>query len=135
MIEAYSQNVTVNSSSNVPFEITKIDKGCYEDLSGSSSINLNHCGVYCVTVNGTVTPSEAGTFSVELFKDGVAQVDTLTQATVEASQLYPFSFTEFVQVSKNNSSCACSSPTVINVINTGVAAVYDNVKIAVDKVI
>ena len=135
MIEAYSQNVTVNSNSNVPFEITSIDKGCYENLSGSSSINLNHCGVYRVTVNGTVTPSEAGTFGVELFKDGVAMFDTLTQATVEASSLYPFSFTKFVQVSKNNSNCACSSPTVLNVTNTGVAAVYNNVKIAVDKVI
>lgn len=135
MIEAYSQNVTVNSNSNIPFEITKIDKGCYENLSGLSSLNLNHCGVYCVTVNGTVTPSAAGTFGIELFKDGVAQVDTLTQATVEASQLYPFSFMTFVQVSKNNSNCACSSPTVLNVTNTGVDVVYNNVKIAVNKVI
>ena len=134
MIERYSQNVTVNSGSNVPFEITSLDKGSYETANGASSINLNHCGVYRVTLNGTVTPSEAGTFGVQLFKNGVAVADTLTQITAEASSLYNFSFTKFIQVDKNNSSCPCSSPTVINVTNTGVASVYNIVKIDVDKV-
>lgn len=133
MFEGYSQNVTVNTGSIIPIEIVKIDKGSYETLNGAGSINLNHCGVYRVTVNGTVTPSEAGTFGVELFKDGAAQSNTLTQATVVASELYPFSFTTFVQVNRNNGNCACSFPTVINLENTGVPAEYD-VNITVDKV-
>lgn len=133
MLQVYSQNVTVNANSNIPLEISKIDKGCYESLSGTSAIDLNHCGVYRVTVNGTVTPSEAGTFGVELFKDGVAQAETLTQATVVESSLYPFSFSTLVQVNRNNGNCACCSPTVLNVMNTGVASVYD-INVTVDKV-
>ena len=133
MIQAYSQNVNANANSDIPFQVVKIDKGCFESLNGTGSFDLNHCGVYRVTVNGTVTPSEAGEIGVELFKDGVGQVETLTQITAAAATLYPFSFTTFIPANRNNGNCACSTPTVLNVRNTGVAATY-NINLTIDKV-
>lgn len=135
MIEAFSKEVTVASGGNIPLENVRIKKGQYEALSGAASIALNHCGVYRVTVNGTATPSEAGTFGVELFKDNIAESNTLTQATAAAtSTLLPFSFTTFVQVARSNGACACLSPTVLTVVNTGVATTFNNVNVTLDKV-
>lgn len=134
MVEAYSKGVTVNANSNIPFEIAKIEKGNFVTLSGAT-IQINHCGAYRVTVNGTATPSEAGTFSVELSKDSILQENTLTQATVSAtSTLLPFSFTTIVQVQKSNGDCACFSSTVLSVVNTGVASVFNNINVTVDKI-
>lgn len=134
MVEAYSKGITVASGGNIPFELTKIEKGSYVSVNGAS-ILFNHCGAYRVTVNGTATPSEAGTFSVELYKDSIPQENTLTQATASATAtLLPFSFTTFVQVQKNNGACACLSPTALSVVNTGVSSVFNNINVAVEKV-
>ena len=133
MIEAYSQNIDVNANSNVPFEIVKVNKGYFEDIQ-NTSITFNKCGVYRVAVNGTVSATEAGNVGIELVKNGVLQEDTLTQVTVAENNLYPISFSTFVQVSSNNTNCACSSPTSINVRNVGIAATFELIKIDVDKI-
>lgn len=133
MIEAYSQNIAVNANSFIPFENVKIDKGCFENIR-NASILFNRCGVYRITVSGTIEATEAGDVVLELVKDGAAQLDTTTQATVAATGFYPVSFTTFLQVNKNNSDCCCSSPTTIGIRNSGIATSFANIKIDVDKI-
>lgn len=134
MVEVYSKGITVASGGNIPFEIAKIEKGSYVTIN-NATININHCGAYRVTINGTATPSEAGTFGVELSKDSVLLENTLTQATASATSiLLPFSFTTIVQVQKNNGACACLSPSVLTVVNTGVTSVFNNINVTVDKI-
>lgn len=124
MLEVYSLNVTVPADSTIPFNNISLKKGCTATLNGVSSIELNKCGVYMVSVDA----SSATTTTIQLFKDGVAQ----PQAQSTGASLH---FTTLVQVPQNNSCCVCSEPTTIQVKNTGDAAsTFTNVNVVVTKV-
>ena len=123
MLEAYSLNVTAAANSNVPFNSTSLTKGCTVTKPSPDTINLNKCGVYMVAVDC----SAAASTTIQLYKDGVAQPQA--QSTGSSP-----SFTTLVQVDHNNSCCACSSPTTIQVKNT-VATTLTDVNIVVTKVV
>lgn len=124
MLEAYSLNVTVPQDTAIPFNNTSIEKGCTVKLNGVSTIELNKCGVYMVSVDA----SSATAATIQLFKDGVA----LPQA--QSTGTSP-SFVTLVPVSENNTKCCCSQPTNIQVRNTGSAsATFTDANIVVTKV-
>lgn len=122
MLEAYSLNVAVEADSYVPFNSTSIIKGCTATKPSADTINLNKCGVYMVSVDAS---AEAST-TLQLYKDGVAQPQA------QSTGLTP-SFTTLVQVDKNNSCCACSSPTTIQIQNSTATTLTD-VNITVTKI-
>lgn len=125
MLQAYSLNVTVPADSAVPFNNVILQKGCTAELSGDATVQLNRCGVYMVEVNA----SSATAATIQLFKDGVA----LPQA--QSTGTSP-SFETLVQVDKNNSCCACASPSVIQVKNAGTgSATFTDINIVVTKVV
>ena len=107
MLEAYSVDATLTANSAIPFFNVTLEKGTTAVLQSPSTIALNKCGVYMVSVNGTFSAST----TIQLYKDGVAQPQA--QMTGEA-----VSFMTLVQVDKNNSNCCCSSPTRIQVQTT-----------------
>lgn len=135
MIEAYSKNVTVTTNSTIPLNNVAIDKGCGVSINGST-ITFNKCGVYKVTVSATVTATVAGLLSLQIFKNGSPQVQAITSNTAaDATSLNSMSVTTLVQVPINNCRCdSCTSPTTVNVVNTGVGATYGNVDIVVNKI-
>lgn len=114
MLEAYSLNVAVEVDSYVPFNSTSIIKGCTATKPSADTINLNKCGVYMVSVDAS---AEAST-TLQLYKDGVAQPQA------QSTGLTP-SFVTLVQVDKNNSCCACSSPTTIQIQNSTATTLTD----------
>lgn len=114
MLEAYSLNAAVEADSYVPFNSTSIIKGCTATKPSADTINLNKCGVYMVSVDAS---AEAST-TLQLYKDGVAQPQA------QSTGLTP-SFTTLVQVDKNNSCCACSSPTTIQIHNSTATTLTD----------
>lgn len=123
MLQAYSLNVTVPANTSVPFNNVTIEKGCTATLQSVNTIQLNKCGVYCVNVDA----SSATASTIQLFKDGVA----LQQA--QSTGTSP-NFTCLVQVDKNNSCCACSSPALLQVKNVGDAdATFTDANIVVTK--
>lgn len=122
MLEAYSLNVAVGADSAIPFNNVTLEKGCTAVLSSPGTIQLNKCGVYMVSVDGT---AEAAT-TVELYKDGVAQPQAQSTGTTP-------SFVTLVQVDRNNCGCACSSPVNLQVMNT-TATTFTNVNVVVTKV-
>ena len=122
MLEAYSTNVTVAADAAIPFNNVTIQKGCTAVLSGTQTIELNKCGVYMVEVDGV---SSAST-TVQMYKDGVAQPQAQSTGTV-------FGFQTLVQVPKNNTSCCCSSPTLIQ-FTADAAVTMTNVNVVVTKV-
>lgn len=125
MIEAYSTNVVVASESAIPFNSTTIEKGCTVTHPSPDTFNLNKCGVYMVSVDGSV---EAST-TIQLFKDGVPQAQAQNTAGTAVG------FETLVQVGKNNSCCPCASPTSIQIKSTGTAeATFTNVNIVITKV-
>ena len=121
MLEAYSLNTAVAADSAVPFNSVSLEKGCTARLASPNTIELNKCGVYMVSVDAT---AEAST-TLQLEKDGILQPQAQSTGTTP-------SFVTFVQVGKNNSCCACSSPVTLRVMNT-TATTLTNVNICVSK--
>lgn len=123
MLEAYSTNIEIGANSFVPFNSTSLIKGCTATKPSADTINLNKCGVYMVEVDAS---AEAST-TLQLYKDGVAQPQAQSTGGTPA-------FTTLVQVDKNNSCCACSSPVSLQVMNTTATTLTD-ANIVVTKVV
>lgn len=106
MIESYSANISVGANEAIPFNSISYVKGeCVTQLA-PTTFALNKCGVYCVTCN--VAPSASQT--IELYKDGVALVQTATTSVAPG-------FTTLVPVDKDYKPCCpCSTPTLIKVV-------------------
>jgi len=125
MLEAYSLNVTVAADTAIPFNNVTLRKGCTAILNGPSTIELNKCGVYAVSVDA----SSAAAATIQLYKDGVAQPQAQSTGTSP-------SFTTLVQVPNTNTACPCSSATNIQVKNAADAeATLTDVNIVVTKII
>lgn len=122
MLEAYSTNIEVGANAFVPFNSTSLIKGCTATKPSADTINLNKCGVYMVEVDAS---AEAST-TLQLYKDGVAQPQAQSTGGTPA-------FTTLVQVDRNNSCCACSSPVSLQVMNT-TATTLTNANVVVTKV-
>ena len=135
MLQAYSSNLSVGANTAFPFNNIVIDKGCAETLSAPASIQLNQRGVYLVEVDGFATGGGAGTGSVQLNVNGVAQPQAINSFTAAASTINNFSFKTFVQVSENNCPCNCvSSPTILQVINGDVALTAAHINVVITKI-
>ena len=122
MLEAYSTNVTVAADAAIPFNNVTIQKGCTAVLSGAQTIELNKCGVYMVEIDGVASAST----TVQMTKNGVAQPQAQSTGTA-------FGFQTLVQVAKNNTSCCCSSPTLLQ-FTADAAVTMTNVNVVVTKV-
>lgn len=115
MIQAYSQDISVNAMQAIPFNSVSLKKGCTATQTGSTTFALNKCGVYEVSVG----VSAAATETIQLYKDGVAVPEAIRTG------ISP-SFTTLVQVDKNNTPCcACDSPVTIQVMSVTAATLVD----------
>lgn len=132
MLQAYSTNITVEANAAIPFNSLLIEKGNTTKLETPSTIALNKCGIYLVTVNATV--ATAATLS--LYKNGVAIIPATATAggTAEAGSM---SFSTCVAVPRNNSiDNPCSSPTTLQLINSGDATATINLaNVVVTKIV
>lgn len=127
MLEAYSKNQTIPATTGIlPFNSITLKKGCTAELNGVSSIQLNKCGVYEITLNINGLASTAGDVTVAMTKNGVAQPQA-TRSLVDQTITEGFSLpiTTLVQVKDNNSCRCCDAPTTIQFINQGAAWVGD----------
>lgn len=125
MIEVYSLNVDVDTMSPIPFNNVTLKKGCTAELSGTSTIQLNKCGVYMIACSC----SSATATTIQLYKNGVAQDQAQSTGTTPA-------FVTLVQVNENNSNCPCSSPTTVQILNVDDAtATLTDVNVVVTKVV
>lgn len=121
MIESYSINIGVGANTAIPFNNTTIKKGCTVEKTGTSSFELNKCGVYCVAFDGSSTAAS----TVQLYKNGVAQPQA--QSVGQSVGFYTL-----VQVPHDNNNCCCTSPTIVQVMNTG-ASTFSNANICITK--
>lgn len=122
MLEAYSLGVSVLAGAAIPFNNVTVEKGCTATIASPATVQLNKCGVYMVAVDA----SAAAAATIQLYKDDVAQPQA--QSTGNSP-----SFTTLVQVSRNNSDCVCSSPTLLQV-RTPAAATFTDANIVVTKI-
>ena len=135
MLQAYSSDLDIAANAAFPFNNVTLDKGCAETLSGPSSIQLNKQGVYLVEVDGFGTGAAAGTGTVQLYVNGVAQPQAISSFTTAAATISNFGFKTFVQVAENNCPCNCiSSPTVLQVLNGEQNLTAAHINIVVTKI-
>lgn len=123
MLEAYSISTEVGALSPIPLTNVSVKKGCTAVLSGTSTIQLNKCGVYMVSLDAVAGTST----TVEMLKNGVEQPQAQSTGTT-------LGFTTLVQVQENNCGCACSSPTTLQFMNE-TAATFDNINVVVTKIV
>lgn len=131
MLEVYSKNVTAAENSDIPFNNVKLIKGCYVSLLGAGSLQFNHCGVYHLTCNGSV--SGTGDLVIQVNKNGVPQPETVTPITGTADADIPFAIDTFIQV-PNSGRCCCQTPVEVTINNAGVEAVFPLIDVKVTKV-
>lgn len=134
MFQGYSVNVNVATNSAIPFNNVTITKGCTAKLEGVGTIKLNKRGIYMVGVDVAGTPTAAGTMSIQLTKDGVLQPQAQSSVTGATTDISNMSFVTLVQVQEDNNCSCCTSPTSIQLINTGVPVDYDITNIVVTKI-
>lgn len=125
MLEVYSLNQEVESLSPIPFTNVSLKKGCTAELTGTSTIQLNKCGVYMIAFDG----SSAAATTVQMYKNGVAQDQAQSTGVSPA-------FVTLVQVTESNSCCPCSAPTLIQILNADdTTATFTNANVTVTKIV
>lgn len=133
MLELFSLNVQVGQNGSIPFNNIKLAKGISAIHNAPATVQFNKSGVYMVKVMASVTPAAAGDVSIQLAKDGVLDQSAFSIATGAAGQTTTLGFCTLVQVRDNNTCCCNTSPTTIQVLNTGQASTFPIVKIIVTK--
>lgn len=134
MLNAYSKNQTLVQNGIIPFNSVSLLKGKTAVLNGVSTIDLNCRGVYCLTLDISGTPSDAGEVTISMTKNGVTQPQAVIDIPlVVATASVTGSISTLVQVSENNSACCCSSATSIQFVNTGVGLTNANFTVTVTK--
>ena len=124
MLEVYSLNTAAQAASDFPLNNVIIQKGCTAKMSGTSTIELNKCGVYMVSCDA----SAAAASTIQLKKDGVLQPQAQSTGT-------SLSFVTLVQVSNNNSNCCYSSPTLLQISNpTEATETLTNLNVCITKI-
>ena len=112
MVQAYSNNITVETDQAIPFNSTQLLKGCTVAHGSPATFELNKCGVYLVSFNG----SAAAAVTAQIFVNGVARPGAQATGTAIA-------FSDTIVVPNNNCICdPCTAPAVVQVKNTGAAA-------------
>lgn len=136
MLEVYSTNTTAATGAPIALTNVSLLKGTSTQLQGVSSIQINKCGVYEVSVSATATADTAGAIIIQLRKDGVLQPQALTSTTAaDITSQHALVFTTLVQVTHDNySNCICSTPTIIDFVNTGVETTYNHINVTVVRI-
>ena len=123
MLEVYSTDLGITADTFIPFQNVSLKKGCTAELSGTSTIKLNKCGVYMVSVDSSATVAT----TIQLYKDGIAQPQAQSTGTNP-------SFVTLVQVTDNNSCCPCASGTSLQLMN-GTETVLTDINVVITKVV
>ncbi len=134
MLELYSLNVDVAQNGSIPLNNIKIAKGLTAIHSAPATVQLNKSGVYMVSVSASITPAAAGDVSIQLAKNDVLQLGAFSTATGAAAQTTALSFETLVQVRDNNTCCCNTSPTTLQLINTGQAGTFPVVRMVITKI-
>lgn len=137
MLQTYSSNLAVEANAPFVFNNVVVDKGCSENLSAPSTIQLNKRGVYLVEMDGFATPDAATEVSVQLYVNNVAQpqaISTFVPAAVTDTRT--FGFKTFVRVLENNCGCNClTSPTTLQFVNGTTALTDAHINVVVTKIV
>ena len=133
MISSYNNTIqTVAANGLLTFTTDRILTGCTATRDGST-FQLNKPGYYYVTFNAVAAATEAvGELVIELQNNGVAVPGAeAASTTVTAGNNDNYAFTTIIRVLP--SCCAIDNVANLTLVNTGVAATFENVNINITK--
>lgn len=135
MIQAYSNNITVDTAASVPFNSVALVKGCSVEQQNLTTFIFNRRGIYLVSVDATGnTTGTSGNIVLQLYKNNIARPEAFTSAASTAvADVKSLSFETLVQVEDDNVPCCSKEPTMIQIQNTGVAAQFEHINIVITK--
>ena len=134
MLEVYSSNLDVAAGAAIPLNNVIIQKGNTAVNSAPATVQLNRSGVYMVHCDGFCTAGAAGDVTIQMTKNGLLQPQAISTFTGAAATTDTFEFNTLVQVPNNNTNCCCSSPTILQFINNGIAVSGLHINVCVTKV-
>lgn len=134
MLDLYSLNIPVEQDASIPLNNVNVAKGCSTTHGAPSSVELNKCGVYMVSCSASITPTATGDVSIALARNGVIVPGISSVATTAAGEPAALSFLTLIQVRDNNTCSCCSSPTTLQLFNTGQVGIAPIVRMTVTKV-
>lgn len=109
------QTVTATATTLVLQGVAVVDNGCSLELN-PSSISMLKSGLYHLAADINFTPTAAGTFVVQLYKDGVPLPCAIAQDTAEADN----AFAAHVETDICVNACYVNKPEITLVVS-GVA--------------
>lgn len=107
-----AQTVTATATPLVLEGTPVVDSGCSLTLN-ASSITINKSGLYHLSADVSFTPTAAGTFTVQLYKDGVALPCAISQDTAETGN----GFTSHVEIDICVNTCCVNQPQITLVVS------------------
>lgn len=123
MLQVYSTNVEVAANSSIPLNNVTVQKGCTVTTAGASSIALNKCGIYAVTID----TSSAADATIQMYVNGTAKAEAQSTGTNAG-------FTTLVPVAETNTKCPCTSPTIIQFVSD-TATTFTTANVVVTKLV
>lgn len=107
MLQAYTTAATVtgSGSENIAFSKVEFTDSTATANPGAATIKLNAPGVYMVNFNATGTTTDAGTFGVQMYRDGELVEQATGAATTTAGSAAAISFSTLMSVS----ACCCGN--------------------------
>ena len=135
MIQGYSTDVAVAAGAAYPINNITLKKGCSVVQAGPSTLQLNQRGVYMIHYDGYAAATVGGTISTQLYVNGVAQPEAVSQyEAADVASAGPLGFETCVQVANNNCNCnLTSSPTILQFMNNGIAVEDAHINVVVTK--
>ena len=109
MLQAYSTNLTLATKALITFNTVEAIGRTVTATAGGNTIMLNAPGVYFISLNASGTTTEAGTFGVQMNKNGVAEPQAQASMTTTAEGVGTVAFSTLMSVKK---SCCCQNNAV-----------------------
>lgn len=118
MIQVYSNGVSVTAGGTYPLNNVTFYKGNTAVQSAAGSVALNKRGVYIVQVDGFATLATAGTYSIQLTRNGVPVPQAISTTNVAAGEIGSGSFTSLITVAENDCPCNWTTSAVtLGIVN------------------
>ena len=109
---------------------------CISHTAGTGVINVNRAGYYKVTINASAanTTTTSGNIVLQLYGNEVAQAGAFATATSDSTaDVQNLSFTTIVRTLPNCCAVNANLPMSLTLVNTGIAAIFTNVSMVVEK--
>ena len=106
MLQAYSTNLTLTTKTLITFDTVEAIGRTVTATAGGNTIMLNAPGVYFISFNASGTTTEAGTFGIQMLKDGVAEPQAQASMATTAEGEGAVAFSTLISVGR---SCCCQN--------------------------